>query len=283
MLPISLYLSILFYSCRFPILSNLPLTCSVLSVPILHPPLSFCLFHPSQTVSLPGWVPAVELVGLVACVTARLSGVACDQGGRRAARTIGAERLRLTAGHLSRAISVGAEARSPLVGPAYCEDQRQSVYTLHSALSPSLLSHLCLQPSLSLPPVVVCCLSISLSFPPMRFCSSLANGCCLAICYPAVQFSLHYMHFDLFATSVEPKSYNAIKTHHIPMLLFLFSGYYLILLFFLFSWLRRMLPVYFTLKDFSPSFLLFFSHIINLCASESQRFPFSSSDPILGP
>lgn len=72
----------------------------------------------------------------MAGVTARLSGVACDQGGRRAARTIGAERLRLTAGHLSRAISVGAEARSPLVGPAYCEDQRQSVSTLHSALSP---------------------------------------------------------------------------------------------------------------------------------------------------
>ncbi|KAK1880607.1 3-isopropylmalate dehydratase large subunit, partial [Dissostichus eleginoides] len=74
---------------------------------------------PSVSVSLSGWVPAVELVGLVAGVTARLSGVACDQGGCRAARPIGAERLRLTAGHLSRAISVGAEARSPLVGPAY--------------------------------------------------------------------------------------------------------------------------------------------------------------------
>lgn len=85
-------------------------------------------------------------MGLVAGVTARLSGVACDQGGRRAARTIGAERLRLTAGHLSRAISVGAEACLPLVGPAYCEDQRQSVSTLHSALVASLLSHFCLQP-----------------------------------------------------------------------------------------------------------------------------------------
>lgn len=96
--------------------------------------------------SLSGWVPAVELVGLVAGVTARLSGVASDQGGRRAARTIGAERLRLTAGHLSRAISVGAEARSPLVGPAYCEDQRQSVSTLCSALS--------FAPFTSLPPTL---------------------------------------------------------------------------------------------------------------------------------
>lgn len=194
-----------------PVLFLFPLTLSVLSVPILlhphppHPPLPFALglFHPSPPVSLSGWVPAVELVGLVAGVTARLSGVACDQGGRRAARTIGAERLRLTAGHLSRAISVGAEARSPLVGPAYCEDQRQSVSTLHSALSPSLLSHLCLQPSLSLPPVFLCCLSISLSFPSMCFCSSLANGCCLAICYPTARLSLHYTLFDLFATSIE--------------------------------------------------------------------------------
>lgn len=102
-----------------------------------------------MSVSLGGWVPAGELVGLVAGVTARLSGVACYQGGRRAARTIGAERLRLTAGHLSRAISVGAEALLPLVGPVYCEDQRQSVSTLHSAL---LLSHLCFQHSLSLSP-----------------------------------------------------------------------------------------------------------------------------------
>lgn len=82
----------------------------------------------------------------MAGVTARLSGVASDQGGRRAARTIGAERLRLTAGHLSRAISVGAEARSPLVGPAYCEDQRQSVSTLCSALS--------FAPFTSLPPTL---------------------------------------------------------------------------------------------------------------------------------
>lgn len=175
-------------------------------------PRTLGLFHPSLSVSLSGWVPAVELVGLVAGVTARLSGVACDQGGRRAARTIGAERLRLTAGHLSRAISVGAEARSPLVGPAYCEDQRQSVSTLHSALSPSVLSHLCLQPSLSLPPVFLCCLSISLSFPLMCFCSSLANSCCLAICYPSVRFSLHYTFYDFFVTSIEQKSYNAMKT-----------------------------------------------------------------------
>lgn len=128
----------------------------------------------------------------MAGVTARLSGVASDQGGRRAARTIGAERLRLTAGHLSRAISVGAEARSPLVGPAYCEDQRQSVSTHCSALSPSLLSHLCLQPSLSFPPVFVCCFSISLSFPLMCFCSSLANGWHLAIRYPTVQSLFYY-------------------------------------------------------------------------------------------
>lgn len=126
---LNLHLGLFFLS---PILFLFPLALSILLVPILHP------FHPSLSISLSGWVPAVELVGLVAGVTARLSGVACDQGGRRAARTIGAERLRLTAGHLSRAISVGAEARSPLVGPAYCEDQRQSVSTLHSALSPSL-------------------------------------------------------------------------------------------------------------------------------------------------
>lgn len=116
---------------------------------ILH--LTLGLVRPSLSVSLSGWVPAVELVGLVAGVTARLSGVASDQGGRRAARTIGAERLRLTAGHLSRAISVGAEARSPLVGPAYCEDQRQSVSTLCSALS--------FAPFTSLPP------TLTLSFP----------------------------------------------------------------------------------------------------------------------
>ncbi|CAB1413215.1 unnamed protein product [Pleuronectes platessa] len=103
--------------------------------PLLTPGLSSPL---SLHASLSGWVPAVELVGLVAGVTAWLSGVACDQGGCRAARPIGAERLRLTTGHLSRAISVGAEARSQLVGPAYCEDQRQSVSTLNSALSPSL-------------------------------------------------------------------------------------------------------------------------------------------------
>lgn len=133
-------------------LSVYPLLFTMLSLPFA----SLCL-------SLSGWVPAVELVGLVAGVTARLSGVASDQGGRRPARTIGAERLRLTAGHLSRAISVGAEARSPLVGPAYCEDQRQSFSTLCSALSPSPLSHLRSQPSLSLPPVVVCCL---FEFPP---------------------------------------------------------------------------------------------------------------------
>lgn len=79
-------------------------------------------------------------MGLVAGVTAWLSGVACYQGGRRVAKTIGAERLRLTAGHLSRAISVGAEALLPLVGPVYCEDQRQSVSTLHSAFSPFHIS-----------------------------------------------------------------------------------------------------------------------------------------------
>lgn len=163
-------------------------------VSISLPVLILCSFPHSRSISplclsLSGWVPAVELVGLVAGVTARLSGVASDQGGRRAARTIGAERLRLTAGHLSRAISVGAEARSPLVGPAYCEDQRQSVSTLFCALSSSLLSHVCLQPSLSLPPVFVCCLSITLSFPLMCFCSSLANGCRPAICFLTAQFS----------------------------------------------------------------------------------------------
>lgn len=103
---------------------------------------------------LSGWVPAVELVGPMAGVTAGLSGVACDQGGCRTARTIGAERLRLTAGYLSRAISVGAEARSQLVGHAYCEDQRQSVSTLHSALAPSLslsfVSSTALPPNLTL-------------------------------------------------------------------------------------------------------------------------------------
>lgn len=51
------------------------------------------------------------------------------------ARPIGAERLRLTAGHLSRAISVGAEAHPPLVGPAYREDQRQSVRSVLCTLS----------------------------------------------------------------------------------------------------------------------------------------------------
>lgn len=114
----------------------------------LHPPFftSLSVSFAPLCLSLSGWVPAVELVGLVAGVTARLSGVASDQGGRRAARTIGAERLRLTAGHLSRAISVGAEARSPLVGPAYCEDQRQSVSTLCSALS--------FAPFTSLPPTL---------------------------------------------------------------------------------------------------------------------------------
>lgn len=95
--------------------------------PFFHSTLTL-LHFPSLRLSLsPGWVPAVGLVALVAGVTAQLSGVAGDQGGRLAARTMGAERLRLTAGHLSRAISVGAEACSALVGPAYCEDQRQSV------------------------------------------------------------------------------------------------------------------------------------------------------------
>lgn len=145
-----------FTSCSHPLISHSirvysswPLSCfhfPLLSQSsILHPPHSRSL-SPPLSVSLSRWVPAAKLVGLVAGVTARLSGVACDQGGRRAARTIGAERLRLTAGHLSRAISVGAEALLPLVGPVYCEDQRQSVSTLHSALFPLLLSHFCLQP-----------------------------------------------------------------------------------------------------------------------------------------
>lgn len=177
-------------------------TLSVLSIPVLHPPSLLASFTPLRLSLSPGWVPAVELVGLVAGVTALLSGVACDQGGRRAARTIGAERLRLTTGHLSRAISVGAEARSPLVGPAYCEDQRQSVSTLHSALSPLLLSHLCFQPSLFLPPVFLCCLSISLSFPLMCFCSSLVNGCCRAICYLTVQLSLLHPHCHICCAKI---------------------------------------------------------------------------------
>lgn len=108
---------------------------------------SLCFTPPPVSLSLslsPGWVPAVGLVALVAGVTARLSGVAGDQGGRLAARTMGAERLRLTTGHLSRAISVGAEARSPLVGPAYCEDQRQSVCFSLSLQSLLLLfAHIC--------------------------------------------------------------------------------------------------------------------------------------------
>lgn len=72
------------------------------------------------------------------------------------ARPIGAERLRLTAGHLSRAISVGAEAHPPLVGPAYREDQRQSARSALCTLSAapftsasdthSFVSRLCLLP-----------------------------------------------------------------------------------------------------------------------------------------
>lgn len=50
-------------------------------------------------------------------------------------------------------------------------------------------------PSLSLPLVFLCCRSIFLSFPLMCFCSSPANGCCLAICYPTVQLPLHYRAF----------------------------------------------------------------------------------------
>lgn len=132
----SLLLAVTLHFCRPSFWSILPVSSAV-----SFPPLSVSvLLSPALCLSLSGWVPAVELVGLVAGVTARLSGVASDQGGRRAARTIGAERLRLTAGHLSRAISVGAEAYSLLVGPAYCEDQRQSVSTHCSALSLSLLS-----------------------------------------------------------------------------------------------------------------------------------------------
>lgn len=147
----------------------------------------------------------------------------------------------------------------------------------HSTLH-SLLSHLCLQPSLSLPPVFLCCLSISLSFPPMCFCSSLANGCCLAICYPTAQLSLHYTLFDLFATFVELKSYNAMGTLHNPMLLVLLCAHYFIHFFFCLAdcagcFLR------FPLMDLSPSFLEFYSRH----ESVSQRFPFSSGDPILRP
>lgn len=129
-----------FFFCLSPVsvsLSSPPLTLHFSSPFCLLPLHSLSHSHsgsPRLPASLPpsrslfsGWVPAVGLVALVAGVTARLSVVAGDQGGRLAARTMGAERLRLTAGHLSRAISVGAEARSPLVGPAYCEDQRQSV------------------------------------------------------------------------------------------------------------------------------------------------------------
>lgn len=148
--PLSLLSSLLFFQPKLHqglffltlVLVLFALTLSILSVPILRSSLSPWSLSPPLSVSLRGWVPAAELVGLVAGVTARLSGVACDQGGRRTARTIGAERLRLTAGHLSRAISVGAEARLPLVGPAYCEDQRQSVSTLHSALSRSPSFHI---------------------------------------------------------------------------------------------------------------------------------------------
>lgn len=215
-------------------------------------------------------------------MTARLSGVACDQGGRRAARTIGAERLRLTTGHLSRAISVGAEACSQLVGPAYCEDQRQSVSTLHSALSPSLPSLLCRQPSLSLSPVFLCCLSISLSFPLMCFCSSLANGCCLAICYPTVQLSLHYTHFDLFATSVELKSHNAMKTLHNPVLFFLLSAHYLIYFFFSITDCARCFLQHVLLSRTFLHLSCCFILTSSICGYLlSQRFLLSPSDPIL--
>lgn len=221
----------MYFSFPFPWLAFFKLYVILVLCLLLTLPVS-CLF-PSLTLTLcplslsfSGWVPAVELVRLVAGVTAWLSGVACDQGGCRAARTIEAERLRLTAGHLSWAISVGAEACLLLVGPAYCEDQRQSVSTLHSALSRPLLSNLCLRPSLALPPVSLCCLSISVSFPLMCFCCSLANGCCLAICYPTAQLSLHDTLFDFLTISVQLKSYNTLKaTQSNPVLLCLPSAF----------------------------------------------------------
>lgn len=77
----------------------------------------------------------------------------------------------------------------------------------------SLPSHPRLQPSLSPHPVCLCCLYICLSFPLMCFCSSLANACCLAICYPTAQLSLHYRLLDLHATTIGLKSYT-VRLHN---------------------------------------------------------------------
>lgn len=69
----------------------------------------------------------------------------------------------------------------------------------------SFLPRLCHQTSLCLPPVSLCCISIPFTFLLLCFCSSLANGSCFEICCPAIQLSLHYTLFDLFATSIELK------------------------------------------------------------------------------
>lgn len=74
------------------------------------------------------------------------------------ARPIGAERLRLTAGHLSRAISVVAEAHPPLVGPAYREDQQQSVRSVLCTLSSAPFTSA--SATHSFVPVFVCCCSV---------------------------------------------------------------------------------------------------------------------------
>lgn len=68
------------------------------------------------------------------------------------------------------------------------------------ALSPLLVSHVCLRPSLSLPPSLFVA-ALSASFPLMCFCSSLANGWHLAICYLTVQVLL----------SLEMNSRNTLK------------------------------------------------------------------------
>ncbi|MEQ2162144.1 hypothetical protein GOODEAATRI_016767, partial [Goodea atripinnis] len=123
--------------------------------PYTCPP-HFQHLSPPLSIFLCGWVPAAELVGLVAGVMAWLSGVACYQGGCRAARTIGAERLRLTAGHLSRAISVEAEALLPLSAPLIVKiNGNQSPHsTLLSPLFTSLPPTLTLSyPCLSLLPI----------------------------------------------------------------------------------------------------------------------------------
>lgn len=195
------------------ILFLFPDTLSVFSIPILHPPRSSFLYlslSPDgfRLLSWWGWWPVWRL----GCLVSRVIRADVARRGRSELSASASPRVTFH-GQL---VSEQRHARRLSASLIVKINGNQSPHsTLHSL---PCSFHISASTSLFPPPVFLCCLSISLSFPLMCFCSSLANGCCLAICYLTVQLSLYC---TLFATSVVLKSYNDIKAHRNPMLVYL--------------------------------------------------------------